>query len=77
MGRNIYGMLASGWCDLVVEAKLKPHDFMAVVPIVAGAGGRISDWSGAPLHASSDGRVIAAATEDLWRESVAVLSAQG
>ncbi len=66
----LYGMLASGYCDLVVEAKLKPHDFMAVVPIVTGAGGRISDWHGAPLDAASDGRVVAAATETLWRQAL-------
>jgi histidinol phosphatase-like enzyme (inositol monophosphatase family) len=72
----LYGMLASGYCDLVVEAKLKPHDFLAVIPIVTGAGGRISDWRGAPLDVSSDGRVIAAATEQLWRESLEVLSAE-
>jgi myo-inositol-1(or 4)-monophosphatase len=69
----LYGMLASGYCDLVIEASLKPHDFMAVIPIVTGAGGRISDWRGAPLDVSSDGRVIAAATEELWRESLEVL----
>jgi myo-inositol-1(or 4)-monophosphatase len=70
----LYGMLASGYCDLVVEAKLKPHDFMAVVPVVAGAGGRISDWHGAPLDAASDGRVVAAATETLWRQALEALS---
>ena len=69
----LYGTLASGYCDLVIEAQLKPHDFMAVIPIVSGAGGRISDWRGAPLDVSSDGRVIAAATEELWRESLEVL----
>jgi inositol-phosphate phosphatase / L-galactose 1-phosphate phosphatase / histidinol-phosphatase len=69
----LYGMLASGYCDLVVEAKLKPHDFMAVIPIVSGAGGRISDWRGAPLDAASDGRVVAAATEALWRQALDVL----
>jgi myo-inositol-1(or 4)-monophosphatase len=69
----LYGMLASGYCDLIIEAQLKPHDFMAVIPIVNGAGGRISNWRGAPLDVSSDGRVIAAATEELWRESLEVL----
>jgi fructose-1,6-bisphosphatase/inositol monophosphatase family enzyme len=29
-----YGLLASGFCDLVVEADLKPYDYMALVPII-------------------------------------------
>jgi myo-inositol-1(or 4)-monophosphatase len=69
----LYGMLASGSCELVIEVQLKPHDFMAAIPVVEGAGGRISDWRGAPLTAASDGRVVAAANEDLWREAVAEL----
>jgi inositol-phosphate phosphatase / L-galactose 1-phosphate phosphatase / histidinol-phosphatase len=71
----LYGMLAAGHCDLVVEVQLKPHDFMAVVPIVEGAGGRISDWRGAPLATVTDGRVVAAATEGLWRQAVEELRA--
>ena len=70
----LYGMLASGFCDLVVEALLKPHDFMAVIPVVTGAGGRISDWRGAPLSPASDGRVVAAATEALWAQALDALS---
>ena len=55
-----YGCVASGWMDLVVEAGLKLHDFAALVPIVEGAGGRMCDWQGDPLHAGSVGEVIAA-----------------
>jgi inositol-phosphate phosphatase / L-galactose 1-phosphate phosphatase / histidinol-phosphatase len=69
----LYGMLASGSCELVIEVQLKPHDFMAAIPVVEGAGGRISDWRGAPLTRASDGRVVAAANEALWREAVAEL----
>ena len=71
----LYGMLAGGHCDLVIEVQLKPHDFMAAIPIVEGAGGRISDWRGAPLSTTSDGRVVAAATEALWRQAISELSA--
>jgi len=71
----LYGMLAGGHCDLVIEVQLKPHDFMAAIPIVEGAGGRISDWRGAPLSTASDGRVVAAATEALWRQAISELSA--
>mmetsp|Transcript_24110 Transcript_24110/g.52607 ORF Transcript_24110/g.52607 Transcript_24110/m.52607 type:complete len:217 (+) Transcript_24110:206-856(+) len=41
-----YGLLAAGFCDLVVEADLKPYDFMALVPVVEGAGGILTDWQG-------------------------------
>jgi inositol-phosphate phosphatase / L-galactose 1-phosphate phosphatase / histidinol-phosphatase len=54
-----YALLASGHIDLVVEAGLKLHDFAALIPIIIGSGGMISDWSGDPLHAASDGHVIA------------------
>ncbi len=39
---------------------LKLHDFAALVPIVEGAGGRMRDWQGDPLHAGSNGEVVAA-----------------
>lgn len=45
-----YGLLAAGLCDLVVEADLKPYDYMALVPIIQGAGGKITDWRGNALH---------------------------
>ncbi len=55
-----YGLVASGHLDVVVEAGLKVHDWAALVPVVTGAGGVMTDWSGAPLRQGSDGRVIAA-----------------
>jgi myo-inositol-1(or 4)-monophosphatase len=71
----LYGMLAGGYCDLVIEVQLKPHDYMAAIPIIEGAGGRISDWRGAPLSSESDGRVVAAATEALWQQALHELGA--
>ncbi|CAG9463386.1 unnamed protein product [Pedinophyceae sp. YPF-701] len=50
-----YGLLAAGLCDLVVEADLKPYDYMALVPIVEGAGGRMTDWRGSDLVWLPDG----------------------
>ncbi len=55
-----YGLLASGFLDLVCEADLKPYDYCALAPVVAGAGGIMTDWQGQPLRISSDGRVLAA-----------------
>ncbi|MDE1468599.1 inositol monophosphatase family protein [Aurantiacibacter sp. D1-12] len=54
-----YGCLASGQIDIVAEAGLKLHDYAALVPVVEGAGGVMGDWRGEPLHAGSDGTVLA------------------
>ena len=54
-----YAMLAIGQLDVVCEAGLKLHDWAALVPVVEGAGGTMADWNGDPLHAASDGHVIA------------------
>jgi inositol-phosphate phosphatase/L-galactose 1-phosphate phosphatase/histidinol-phosphatase len=58
-----YGLLASGTVDLVCEATTQPYDYCALVPVVTGAGGMISDWRGRPLGLHSDGRVLAAGDE--------------
>jgi inositol-phosphate phosphatase / L-galactose 1-phosphate phosphatase / histidinol-phosphatase len=55
-----YGLVASGFIDCVVEAGLKPYDFCAILPVIEGAGGLMTDWDGHPLGLASDGRVIAA-----------------
>ncbi|HYD19305.1 MAG TPA: histidinol-phosphatase [Patescibacteria group bacterium] len=44
-----YGTLASGWLDGVVEGHMKLHDYAALIPVVEGAGGIITDWQGKPL----------------------------
>ena len=45
-----YGLLAAGHCDLVVEATMMPYDYMALVPVIQGAGGVITDWQGGQLR---------------------------
>jgi histidinol phosphatase-like enzyme (inositol monophosphatase family) len=55
-----YGLLASGHVDLVVENSLKLYDFAALVPVILGAGGLVTDWQGKPLDMRSDGSILAA-----------------
>jgi inositol-phosphate phosphatase/L-galactose 1-phosphate phosphatase/histidinol-phosphatase len=55
-----YGQLALGFVDLVIEAGLAPYDFMALAPVVEGAGGQLTDWQGRALDLNSVGQVIAA-----------------
>jgi len=45
-----YGLLALGQVDLVVEADLKLWDWAALLPVVEGAGGRLTDWEGRALR---------------------------
>jgi inositol-phosphate phosphatase/L-galactose 1-phosphate phosphatase/histidinol-phosphatase len=54
-----YGLLAAGHLDLVLEEGLQPWDWAALVPVVKGAGGQISDWAGRPLMLGAAGAVIA------------------
>lgn len=43
------GLLSMGLTDVVFEADMKVFDYMAQVPIVHGAGGVMTDWSGNDL----------------------------
>lgn len=55
-----YGLLAMGFVDLVCEGTMKVYDYAAMVPIVEGAGGVITDWRGRALGMQGDGTVLAA-----------------
>jgi histidinol phosphatase-like enzyme (inositol monophosphatase family) len=58
-----YAALALGGIDLVVESGLKAWDVAALIPVVTGAGGVITNWRGGPCH--EGGQVIAAASAEL------------
>ena len=60
-----YGMLASGLIDIVIEDTLKIWDYMALIPVIEGAGGVVSDISGKNLDLNSDGSFIAASSKEI------------
>jgi inositol-phosphate phosphatase/L-galactose 1-phosphate phosphatase/histidinol-phosphatase len=66
-----YGLLASGYVDVVMEAGLKPHDYMAMIALIEQAGGVITDWQGNPLTPHSNGTVLACGDEALHRKILA------
>jgi myo-inositol-1(or 4)-monophosphatase len=70
-----YGLLALGLIDVIAEATMKVWDWAALVPVIEGAGGRITDWSGAPLHPDGDGRVLAVGDAALLQGAMAILAA--
>ena len=72
-----YALLASGYVDLVVESDLQPYDYCALVPVVEGAGGVITDWQGQPLNMQSKGDVVASSSQALHQQAIQVLSGTG
>jgi len=71
-----YGLLASGFSDIICEATMQPYDYCALVPIIEGAGGKISNWAGEPLKISSDGTVLATGDAILHEIAIEILSKQ-
>lgn len=70
-----YGLVASGFADLVIEAGLKVYDFAAIAPVIEGAGGVMTDWRGERLTLASDGQVVAAGDARAHRQALDLLAA--
>lgn len=71
-----YALVASGYGDAVIEAGMEVYDFNALRPVIEGAGGTISDWSGAALTLdSATGRVAAAGDARVHAQALALLTA--
>ncbi len=71
-----YGLLALGLVDVVAEAGMQPWDWAALVPVVEGAGGRVTGWDGAPLTLDGPGQVLAVGDPALLAEAVGLLQGQ-
>ena len=66
-----YARLAAGTIDMVTETGLKSHDVAALIPVVEGAGGAVTDWRGAP--AKLGGQIVAAANHRILEEALVSL----
>jgi histidinol phosphatase-like enzyme (inositol monophosphatase family) len=70
-----YGLLALGQIDVIAEATMKIWDWAALVPVIEGAGGSLTDWQGHPLTSDSDGHTLAVGDPGLLAKAVAILTA--
>ena len=68
-----YCMLAAGFVDAVIEAQLQPYDILPLVPIIEGAGGRVTDWQGNPPPDS--GQIVATGDARLHDKILQILAA--
>ena len=66
-----YCMLAAGHVDIVIEAGLKQHDIVALIPIIEGAGGIVTTWDGE--SAAKGGRIVAAGDKRAHEAALSVL----
>lgn len=66
-----YLLVASGWADIMIDPIMNPWDIAALVPVVRGAGGVITDWHGGdPMKGTS----IVAAGPKLHSAVIAALN---
>jgi histidinol phosphatase-like enzyme (inositol monophosphatase family) len=63
-----YARLAAGTIDMVTETGLKSHDVAALIPVIEGAGGVVTDWRGEP--AKLGGQIAAAANRKILDEAL-------
>lgn len=69
-----YGLLAIGQIDIIAECDMNPWDWAALVPVIEGAGGRITAWDGSPLRSEGDRTVLAVGDAKLHAQAVKKLS---
>ena len=69
-----YGMVASGYIDIVIENTLKVHDYMALIPVIEGAGGKITDKFGKIINFDSDGSVVVSSNEKLHMQLIDIIN---
>lgn len=67
-----YLLLATGWADIMCDPIMNLWDLAALIPVVRGAGGIITDWQGRdPVGACS---AVASATPELHAAVIAALN---
>lgn len=65
-------MVAAGCADLVVECGLGPWDVQPLIPIVEGAGGVITDWTGG--RADMANNMVVASNAELHAQVIGLLN---
>ncbi len=68
-----YLLVAAGWADVCLDPIMNPWDIAALVPIIRGAGGVITDWRGGDAYPAES--TIATATPALHAHVIAALRA--
>ena len=66
-----YCLLAEGTVDAVIEANLKPHDILPLIPIIKNSGAIVTNWKNEP--AENGGNIIASSNKALHNKILRLL----
>ena len=69
-----YAQIASGRIDVGIDVAFDPFDYLALVPVIEGAGGVISDWAGEALTLDSGDRLVAAGDRRIRDQALEILT---
>ncbi len=69
----LFAALALGFVDIVIEANFQAWDVAALIPLVEGAGGIITDWNGG--SAQSGKSILATGDRRIHEAALALLKA--
>ncbi len=64
-------LMASGHLDIAMDPVLQIYDIAALIPIMTGAGGVVTSWSG--NDPSQGGNVIAGSSQRLVDQAIAAM----
>lgn len=59
--------------DAIVEDHLGIYDFIALVPVIEGAGGIITDWNGQPKTLHGNPTLIATGSKNIHEELLNII----
>jgi len=68
----LYALIAMGQIDIGVESGLQPYDIAALIPIIRGAGGQVTDWRGE--SAAMGGQILATGDARVHDEALKLLN---
>ena len=70
----LYGMVALGTIDLVIEKGMSDYDYLAPSAVIAAAGGVVTGWNGETLGIGTTDAVVAAGDPKLHAEVLRLLN---
>jgi len=66
-----YLMIASGQADLMLDPIVNPWDILPIIPIIRGAGGRITAWDGGEPDSPAS---AVAGSSDIHTQAISLLN---